>query len=527
MGRALKQRFLMTLAATLLVAAVGMLSGYLLGKVLACRLAERKLKEDAALIFVAAENLSAESRAVLATMNASTLPFCSDAEMVYFRSLIFKSQYLRDSGRMADGRILCSATAGKTGLPSAPLGAAYAQPDGTSVYWDISALRVGNLTGTLLRAGNSYVVYAPRVMESLHITTSHFSYTQTHIPLPASASENAPSQANANALTTEGQVRVGNTLYTTRCSERYSKCISTYISIPEVLQSERKLLLASSLFGALAGAFFGFLLSLLYQRNRSMEQQLRRAIRKDELRVAYQPIVDLASKRIVGAEALARWTDEDGIAIGPDVFIKVAEKHGFVASITRLVVRHVLIDFTETLRAHPDFRISINVAATDLYDPSFLPMLEQSLDRAGVSAASIVIEITESSTALNHKAVEAIHHLRRLGHNVHIDDFGTGYSSLSYLSDLAVDAIKIDRSFTKAIGTQAVTMAILPQILAMAAALKLEVIVEGIETGQQASYFSTGTEPIFGQGWLFGRPVPSEEFHRLLANGDNATPTEI
>ena len=233
--------------------------------------------------------------------------------------------------------------------------------------------------------------------------------------------------------------------------------------------------------------------------------------------VAYQPIIDLATRRIAGAEALVRWTDEEGFAVGPDIFIKIAEKHGFVGEITRLVVRHVLRDFAETLRANPEFHLSVNVAAADLSDPKFLPMLDESLHRASVPAESVAIEITESSTALYKVAVETIHQLRRRGHSIHIDDFGTGYSSLSYLHDLSVDAIKIDRSFTQSIGTEAVTVAILPQILAMAQALNLLVIVEGIETEQQAEYFAIHSQPVLAQGWLFGRPVPSEQFHRLLA----------
>ena len=106
--------------------------------------------------------------------------------------------------------------------------------------------------------------------------------------------------------------------------------------------------------------------------------------------------------------------------------------------------------------------------------------------------------------------------MRQRGFGVEIDDFGTGYSSLSYLQDLAVDAIKIDRAFTHAIGTESVKVSILPQILAMAKTLSLGVVVEGIETTQQADYFAVYDQPILAQGWLFGHPVPLEEFHRLL-----------
>jgi sensor c-di-GMP phosphodiesterase-like protein len=152
-------------------------------------------------------------------------------------------------------------------------------------------------------------------------------------------------------------------------------------------------------------------------------------------------------------------------------------------------------------------------------------MLEDALQQAGVAARNVVIEITESSTARHEVVIAAILRLRQRGHSVHIDDFGTGYSSLSYLHELSVDAIKIDRSFTQSIGTEAVTAAILPQILAMAGALHLEVIVEGIETGQQADYFSPSALPIFGQGWLFGRSVAPEEFQRLLTEDEKKAQT--
>jgi len=133
-------------------------------------------------------------------------------------------------------------------------------------------------------------------------------------------------------------------------------------------------------------------------------------------------------------------------------------------------------------------------------------MLEQSLNRAGVAARSLAIEITETSTARYKIARETILSLRKMGHSVHIDDFGTGYSSLSYLHDLSVDAIKIDKSFTQAVGTDSVILAILPQILSMAAALNLDVIVEGVETAEQARYFAASPRAILAQGWRFGRP---------------------
>ena len=141
-------------------------------------------------------------------------------------------------------------------------------------------------------------------------------------------------------------------------------------------------------------------------------------------------------------------------------------------------------------------------------------MLHRSLRKAGVMPQSLIIEITESSTARQEVVRETIRQLRQDGFHVYIDDFGTGYSSLAYLHELSVDAIKIDRSFTQAIGTKAVTVTVLPQIMAMADALRLDVVVEGIETEEQAAYFMDLAKPHRAQGWLFGAPVAAGIFAR-------------
>jgi sensor c-di-GMP phosphodiesterase-like protein len=333
---------------------------------------------------------------------------------------------------------------------------------------------------------------------------------------------------NLQLFAREGTVRINNTFYVTRCSaHNYFTCSTAYISVSEALRADRARIAIYMILSGLTGAFLGLAGFILYRRNHSLEQQLRRAIRKDKLRLVYQPIVALPGRQIAGAEALVRWTDEEGFAVNPEVFVKIAEERGFVREITRTVVRNALRDFGEILRTHPDFRLSINVAAADLTDPGFLPMLDRSLERSGIAASKLIVEITESSTALHEEAIETTRQLRRRGHRVHIDDFGTGYSSLSYLQDLSVDAIKIDRTFTQAIGTEAVTVSILPQILAMAEALDLDVIVEGVETVEQASYFADARRPVMAQGWLFGRPVSAEEFHRILTEREKIATASV
>jgi sensor c-di-GMP phosphodiesterase-like protein len=521
MKRILKKRILVTLIATILAACCGVGAGYLLGSAIALRLAEGRLNQFAESIQVEGEKSSVESRVLLATLNASPWPYCSEAEIAWFRTRIYRSEYLQDAGRMRNGRIDCSAALGHPAHLLDKYTPDYSQQDGTLVYRNIAPLRIGGLTVISLQLGNSFVTFRPFPSKHWDMPLMHYTVTVTGASQGhASQLMGGAPQAGERVLTREGVWRLNGNLYATRCSAHFFNCFTAYMTIPASLQASRGELKANIVLGGLTGALLGIVLSIFYRRNRSMEQQLRQAIRKDKLRVEYQQIVSLASRRIVGAEALVRWTDEDGFAVGPDVFVKIAEERGFVDSITRLVVRHVLRDFAATLRSRPDFRLSINVAATDLADPLFLPMLESALKRAEVQAESLIIELTESSTARHEAAIAAILRLHQRGHRVHVDDFGTGYSSLSYLHDLSVDAIKIDRSFTRTIGTEAITVAILPQILAMAEALNLQVIAEGIETSQQAEYFAAQTQPILGQGWLFGRAVPSEEFHRLLAESE-------
>ena len=518
----LRRHVLTTLAAMIIAAVCGTLVGYWLARTIAVRTTESRLDQYAGRIMADEEATSVESRTALAAVRASRYPMCSNAEVDYFRTLVLASGHLKDAGRMRNGKVECSAALGRPTQPSWQSKPDFTQQDGSILYKNPAPHQNDGLTTITLQLGDTFVVFAPLIRIPLEPAPMHFTETVADAPTQTHGRLLGESpQASVAILTSGGNARLGDNLYATRCSIRFFNCVTAYPSIPEVMQASRAKFIGFIALFRLLGGLTGLVLSFLYYRYRSVEQQLRRAIRRDELFLVYQPIVKLQSRRMIGAEALARWTNKQGVAVGPDVFIKIAETHGFVGAITRLVVRQALRDFGETLSSHPGFRLSINVAAADLADPGFLPMLDRALDEAAVPARSIAIEITEGDTVRREAAIETIRGLRERGHSVHIDDFGTGYSSLSYLRDLSVDAIKIDRAFTQTIGTESAIVAIVPQILAMAEALKLEVIVEGIETGLQAEYFAASSLPIFAQGWLIEGPVPVEEFLRLLAEDDD------
>ena len=173
----------------------------------------------------------------------------------------------------------------------------------------------------------------------------------------------------------------------------------------------------------------------------------------------------------------------------------------------------------------------MNITTQDLSDPAFFIHLESSLKAANIKPQAVGLELTERSTAEQSLVANAIAELKHAGHAVYIDDFGTGYSSLAYLHKLDAYAIKIDRTFTQTVGTEAVTASVVPQILDIAAGFGLHVVVEGVESAEQVEYFRQAGRGIQAQGWFYGKAAPAAQFKRTLVAAQNepkrADPLEI
>jgi sensor c-di-GMP phosphodiesterase-like protein len=292
-------------------------------------------------------------------------------------------------------------------------------------------------------------------------------------------------------------------------------CVIAAESRQTMLSKSRSTLVILIAVCALLGGCTVLLLILVYNSHGSQANQLRRTIRRGKLTLVYEPIVDIESRSIVCAEVLARWVNDQGESVPPEVFIALAESEGFITEITRVVLQCAVRELRGLL-TH-DFSLNVNISAEDLADPGFFPFLQNVVRSAQLKPSVIGLELTERSTADRKLTINAIANLRELGHRIYIDDFGTGYSSLSYVRDLKVDMIKINRAFTSTIGTDSVTESIVPQILHMATQLGIGVIVEGIETTQQADYFCAFGGGLLGQGWLFSRPLNAAELIRMAA----------
>ncbi|MDX1442201.1 MAG: EAL domain-containing protein [Gammaproteobacteria bacterium] len=253
-----------------------------------------------------------------------------------------------------------------------------------------------------------------------------------------------------------------------------------------------------------------------------LETDLRNAIEKNELRVAYQPILDLQSGDVVGMEALLRWKHPLKGTIRPREFITMAEETGLIVPIGAWLFRQVLADMRHwraTLGSKADCWVSINLSDREFIQPELLQTIRDSLEEFEVPATQLEFELTERM--LMHYATmqgDLLDALRELGISIAIDDFGTGYSSLSRLQRLPIDKLKIDQSFTRNVHQSDEHAELVRTIIAMAHNLGMKCVAEGIEKREQyAEMKSMGCE--MGQGFLFSRPVRAERIEQLLQMG--------
>jgi diguanylate cyclase (GGDEF)-like protein/PAS domain S-box-containing protein len=247
----------------------------------------------------------------------------------------------------------------------------------------------------------------------------------------------------------------------------------------------------------------------------TLENELHRALEDKQFVLHFQPLVDRTG-RIVGGEGLLRWQHPTQGMIGPDAFIPLTEETGLIVPIGEWVVRSACEQAKRWRDEGYYLKVSVNLSGRQFKGGELQAMIENVLATVGLPPSALELEITESvvmeTTGENVAAVRA---LRARGVSVAIDDFGTGYSSLSYLTRLPIDRVKIDRSFVRNVLTEPQDAAVSTAIIAMAEALRLECVAEGVETETQAQFLvSQGCQVL--QGFFFSPPVPAEEFIRLL-----------
>lgn len=254
-------------------------------------------------------------------------------------------------------------------------------------------------------------------------------------------------------------------------------------------------------------------------QRQSLEKDLRRALKRNEFQLHYQPRIELRTGVIAGAEALLRWRHPTRGLLPPLQFISVAEDSGLILPIGGWVLREACTQAKAWAEAGLKMKnIAVNISALQFWNENFLEDLADVLSETGLDPASLNIEMTES-VVMERADLGAplLQVLRDSKIRVSVDDFGTGYSSLSYLRKLPLDALHIDQSFIRQITANPADTAVVSTIIAMGRSLNLRVIAEGVETEEELAFLKLhGCDE--AQGFYFGRPMPSEDFARLLAN---------
>ncbi|OYV39475.1 MAG: hypothetical protein B7Z81_03255 [Acidocella sp. 20-61-6] len=258
------------------------------------------------------------------------------------------------------------------------------------------------------------------------------------------------------------------------------------------------------------------------QERRSLQSALRQALTRNELCLEYQPVLDLAERRIIGAEALLRWRHPERGLLLPGDFIELAEETGLIAQVGEWVLNAAC---AEAAKWPEDISIAVNLSPLQFRDPGMVDMIDRILSAASLSPGRLELEITETTMLeTSSETMEALWRLHTKGVRIALDDFGTGYSSLSYLRRFPFDKIKIDRSFIRDLGYEKDDSSIILAIIGLAERMNMTVTAEGVETQEQAvllnSYGCTQA-----QGYLFYRPMAPELLAELLGERPRETAT--
>lgn len=251
------------------------------------------------------------------------------------------------------------------------------------------------------------------------------------------------------------------------------------------------------------------------ERRRKIELGLKEAIKNKELSIVYQPKIHFETGNMHCVESLVRWTHPELGIISPAEFIPIAEESGEIIEIGYWVMRQALHQVKEWRKQGKDLKVSVNVSPIQFQEPTFVSGICEILEKEGLEANHLILEITESVMQNIDLSIDITHTLHKYGIQIAIDDFGTGYSSLSVLNKLAIDYVKIDKAFIDEVPIKEKTSSLVRTMIQMGENLGFMIIAEGIETEEQA-HFLKENNCEYGQGYLFSKPVKAKEIVKIV-----------
>jgi sensor c-di-GMP phosphodiesterase-like protein len=279
--------------------------------------------------------------------------------------------------------------------------------------------------------------------------------------------------------------------------------------------------------GLIALTIIGFALIFPHRRRGDPVDEIERAFKAGELVPYFQPVVDITSGRLRGAEVLVRWRKPDGSLVLPGSFIPLLESSGLILEVTRMLMRRVVAEVGEAYSQHPKLKVSFNLAAAHFADETIVRDVREIFEDSPIRLNQVTLELTERQPLENlTETRRVIAALQGLGVSIAIDDVGTGHSGLSYMLKLGVDTIKIDKMFIDAIGTDRNSATIIETLIELARNLRMDIVAEGVESFEQVVFLrDLGIRA--AQGYVFAPPLPASSYLQLVAAIDPQTQASV
>lgn len=442
-------------------------------------------------------------------LNAAHYPACSPQEVALMQQLDITSNYVQAIGRIVDNQITCTSLG--TTQPVAIGPADIVTDEGAEERFNVWIFNAQ--THPLLvisKDGFAFVVDA-YLVEDLPNAAPGIS---VGIFVPSKPDRNLISAANGRIdpawlkdvpKGTSATFLSGGYIVSVVRAERSD--IAAVAAFPSIYVRRQLKPFAFIFvpFGLLCAAGLAWAVTQISRNRLSLPYAIRIAAKRKEFFVLYQPIIDLTTRRCIGAEALVRWR-RGGRIVPPDTFIPEAEESGVITHITACVAEIIAADLPSILKIDCDFYVSMNLSGPDLLSRKTVPMLRSIISNGDARPCNLQVEATERHFLQGDDVRDLIAVIRSNGIAIAIDDFGTGYSSLSCLQTLGLDSLKIDKSFVETIDTDGATSQVVPHIIYMAHSLGLTMVAEGVETEAQAQFLrKRGVH--YAQGYHFAKPM--------------------
>jgi sensor c-di-GMP phosphodiesterase-like protein len=467
--------------------------------------------------------------AAIQKLNGDGFAPCSHNDIDVMRELDLGSSYVQAVGRVSDNTLTCTSV--DFGHPI-PLGLPSLTTDRGVVEWldlhlvpgETHPLHVLAKDGVAIIIDPTLVTDTPTAGPDVEVAV--FVPSIPSHPLIAAIGQSFP-QKWLETRPKGSEVTFLDSGYQVIASRSAQFDLAVVIAIPEhyIFLRVRRAAMFFTPIGLLCGVLLAWAVNYISGIRSSFPSMVKRAAKNKEFFVEYQPIVELESRRIIGAEALVRWKSKIAI-VRPDHFIPLAEERGLIHLITEQVINIVQRDLPRFLEVDPEFEVAINMSAADLRAGHTHELLAHMLASSGAQPHNIELEATERAFLQGPETAKLIVDLRAKGFSVAIDDFGTGYSSLACLQSLSLDTLKIDKAFVETIGTDGATSQVVLHIIDMARSLQLHMVAEGVETEVQAAFLRKCNVQ-YAQGWLFGKPMPISAFCEKLQSQPAAPQTTL